>query len=81
MRAPVVMINFKAYVEVQGERAVSLAEACQEVSDETGVIISVCPPVTELSAVARAVTLPVLAQHVDAKRPGAATGHITPELA
>lgn len=81
MRTPVVMINFKAYAEVQGDRAVSLAEACQEVSDETGVIISVCPPVTELSAVARAVTVPVLAQHVDARRPGAATGHITPELA
>ncbi len=81
MRAPVIIINFKAYAEVQGDRAVALAEACQEVYDDTGVTIAVCPPVTELSSVARAVTVPVFAQHVDAKRPGAATGYTTPELA
>jgi triosephosphate isomerase len=81
MRAPVVIINFKAYAEVQGDRAVALADACQEVSDDTGVTIAVCPPTTELSSVSRAVTVPVFAQHVDAKRPGAATGYTTPELA
>jgi triosephosphate isomerase len=81
MRAPVVIINFKAYAEVQGDRAVALAEACQDVSDETGVIIAVSPPATELSSVSRAVTVPVFAQHIDARRPGAVTGHITPELA
>jgi triosephosphate isomerase len=81
MRAPVVIINFKAYAEVQGDRAIALADACQEVSDDTGVIIAVCPPTTELSSVSRAVTVPVFAQHVDAKRPGAATGYVTPELA
>jgi triosephosphate isomerase len=81
MRSPAVIINFKAYAEVQGDRAVVLAEACQEVSDDTGVIITVCPPTTELSSVSRAVTVPVFAQHVDAKRPGAATGYTTPELA
>lgn len=81
MRAPVVIINFKAYTEVQGDRAVALAEACQEVSDDTGANIAVCPPTTELASVSRAVTVPVLAQHVDARRPGAATGYTTPELA
>jgi triosephosphate isomerase len=81
MTAPVVMVNFKAYSEVEGERALALAEACQEVSDQTGVVVSVCPPITELSAVARRVTLPVFAQHVDPRRPGAATGYVTPELA
>jgi triosephosphate isomerase len=81
MRSPAVIINFKAYAEAQGDRAVVLAEACQEVSDDTGIIITVCPPTTELSSVSRAVTVPVFAQHVDAKRPGAATGYTTPELA
>lgn len=81
MNAPVIIINFKAYAEVTGDRAVALAEACQDISDETGMIITVCPPATELSSVSRAVTVPVYAQHIDAKRPGAATGHITPELA
>ncbi|MBI0583174.1 MAG: triose-phosphate isomerase [Methanomassiliicoccus sp.] len=79
-RTPVVIVNFKAYAEVEGNRAVALAEACQEVADDTGVTIGVCPPTTELSTVARAVTVPVLAQHVDARVPGAATGYTTAEL-
>lgn len=80
MRTPIVIVNFKAYPEVEGKRSLDLAEACQDVADETGVNIAVCPPVTEIDTVSKAVTIPVLAQHVDAKRPGAATGWTTPEL-
>jgi triosephosphate isomerase len=80
LRTPVVIVNFKVYSEVEGPKAVALAEACQEISDDSGITIGVCPPVTELSAVARAVTIPVFAQHVDARKPGAGTGWTTPEL-
>ena len=80
MRTPIVIVNFKAYPEVEGSRSLALSEACQDVSDETGVSIAVCPPVTEIYPISRAVTIPVLAQHVDARRPGAATGWVTPEL-
>ena len=80
LRAPAVVVNFKAYGEVEGEKAVALAEACQDVADDTGANLVVCPPLVELSAVAKAVTLPVLSQHVDNKKPGAATGWVTPEM-
>jgi triosephosphate isomerase len=80
LRSPVVIVNFKVYAEVEGPRAVALAEACQEVSDDTGITIAVSPPMTELSSVARAVTVPVYSQHVDARKPGAGTGWTTPEL-
>ncbi len=80
MRTPVVIVNFKVYAEVEGPRSVALADACQEVSDDTGITIAVCPPMTELAAVAKAVTVPVFAQHVDARKPGASTGWTTPEL-
>jgi triosephosphate isomerase len=80
MRTPVIIVNFKAYAEVEGERSVHLATACQEVSDETGVSFAVCPPITEISAVAKAVSIPVMAQHMDPRKPGAATGWTTPEL-
>lgn len=81
LRTPVVIVNFKAYAEVEGQKAVRLAEVCQEVSDASGIAVGVCPPATELSSVAKAVTVPVLAQHVDARTPGAATGWTTPQLA
>jgi triosephosphate isomerase len=80
LRAPVVIVNFKVYAEVEGPLSVALADACQEVSDDTGITIAVCPPTTELAAVAKAVTVPVFSQHVDARRPGASTGWTTPEL-
>jgi len=79
LRTPAVIVNFKVYTEVEGLKAVALAEACQEVSDDTGITIAVCPPTIELSPVAKAVTVPVLAQHVDARKPGAGTGWTTPE--
>lgn len=81
LRTPVVIVNFKAYAEVEGPQAVRLADICQEVSDASGITVGVCPPTIELSAVAKAVTVPVLAQHVDARSPGAATGWVTPQLA
>lgn len=77
---PVLIVNFKAYQEVDGPAAVRLAQLCQTVADETGAKIAVCPPVVELSAVAAAVTIPVLAENVDPHAPGSATGWVTPSM-
>ena len=74
------IINFKTYPEVEGSKTLTLAESCLEVSEETGVQISICPPVPELSLIASAVSLPVFSQHVDARKPGSSTGWITPQL-
>jgi len=74
------VINFKAYREVEGNHALSIAQACQEVSERLGVCIVACPPMVELSKVAAAVRIPVMAQHVDAKQPGSQTGWVTPEM-
>jgi triosephosphate isomerase len=80
LRTPTVIVNFKAYPEVEGRKALALAEACQEVADSSGICIVACPPVVELSSVASAVTVPVLSQHTDARKPGSATGWITPDM-
>ena len=74
------VINFKAYAEVDGLKAVELAKVCEEVARETGVSIAVCPPVAELGAVARAVDIPVLSQNIDPRKPGSATGWMTPSM-
>ena len=80
LKTPVVVINFKAYAEVDGIKAIELAKVCEEVAKETGVSIAVCPPVAELGAVARAVDIPVLSQNIDPYKPGSATGWMTPSM-
>jgi triosephosphate isomerase len=79
IRFPAIIVNFKVYREVEGEQALRIALACQSVAEDSGVNIIVCPPMAELSYVARAVKIPVMAQHVDPKQPGSVTGWITPE--
>lgn len=75
---PMIVVNFKTYAEVEGPKAMEVARACQEVSDETGAHIIICPPTVELSKVASEVKIPVFCQHVDQKGRGANTGWVTP---
>jgi triosephosphate isomerase (TIM) len=80
LRFPAIIVNFKAYREVEGDRSLRIALECQKVAEESGINIMACPPMTELSHVARAVKIPIMAQHVDPKSPGSATGWTTPEM-
>lgn len=77
---PAIVVNFKAYGEVEKEGAMELARACESVSEETGIAISICPPTVDLSYIARTVSIPVLSQNVDPRAPGSATGWITPSM-
>ncbi|MDR3205518.1 MAG: triose-phosphate isomerase [Candidatus Methanoplasma sp.] len=80
MAKPVVIVNFKAYREVDGKGANALAEACAAVAAETGANIIAVPPAVELGSIARSVKIPVFAQNVDPYAPGSATGWITPSM-
>lgn len=75
-----IIVNFKAYREVEGASALNIARECQAVAEESGVCIIACPPMVELSRVVSTVKIPVMAQHVDPKSPGSATGWVTPEM-
>ena len=76
---PLILINFKAYSESSGRKAVQLAKVAEKVSKETGVTIAVAPQLTDLAVVAAEVEIPVFAQHVDPVKPGSHTGHVTLE--
>ena len=65
IKYPVLLINFKAYRQSSGRRAVELAKIAEEVSKERGVTIIVAPQFTDIAPVAQAVEIPVFAQHVD----------------
>ncbi len=74
IKTPVIMLNVKAYVESMGDMGLKLAEACQEVTEETGVSTAICPQQVDLAWIAKQIDIPVLAQNADAFSPGSATG-------
>lgn len=76
---PTIIVNFKTYLEATGNGAVALARKAEEVSRETNVNVAVAPQLADLSSVAKAVEIPVFAQHVDPIKPGGHTGHVLAE--
>lgn len=76
LTVPMIVINFKAYMESTGKKAIDLAKHAEKVADETGVSVGVAPQSVDIRAVADTVHIPVFAQHVDPIRPGGFTGHV-----
>ena len=76
---PVMIVNFKTYLEATGKNAVELAKKAEKVSRETGVYIGVAPQLADLRPVAETVQIPVFAQHIDSIKPGSYTGHVLAE--
>lgn len=75
-RTPIVILNFKTYLESTGEKALELAKISEEVADEVGVNIVVAPQHADLLCISREVKIPVMAQHVDAVDAGGHTGSV-----
>lgn len=76
---PMIIVNFKAYSEATGRKAVELAKKAEKVNEETSVYVGVAPQFTDIAAVAKAVKIPVFAQHIDPIKPGSFTGHVLAE--
>lgn len=78
-QTPIVVVNFKTYLEATGKTAVELARRAEKVSKETGVCVAVAPQTADLRIVAETVEIPVFAQHVDPIKAGSFTGHVLAE--
>jgi triosephosphate isomerase len=72
-------VNFKAYLEATGKKAVELAKQAEKVSTETGIYIGVAPQFADIFTVAQAAEIPVFAQHTDPIQPGSHTGYVLAE--
>jgi triosephosphate isomerase len=79
MSTPFILINLKTYTEGAGQRVHNIADAAQQVADESGVTIGIAPSYMNIHPVSMHYSLPVYAQHVDGTEPGAHTGSITAE--
>jgi triosephosphate isomerase len=76
MNQPIIVLNFKTYLEGTGKNAVSIAQACKDVADETGANIVASPQIPDIYRVASTVDIPVFSQHLDGVGAGSFTGHI-----
>lgn len=79
LRAPLIIVNFKTYLEATEKKALELAKIAEKVSLETGVCVGVSPQFADISLIAGSASLPVFAQHIDPILPGKCTGHVLPE--
>ena len=76
---PLVLVNFKCYLEATGDRAVQLAKHAEQVSKRLGVTVAVAPQTADLRLVSQQTKIPVFAQHIDPIKPGSGTGHVLAE--
>jgi triosephosphate isomerase len=76
---PIIVVNFKTYAEATGRKALELAKKCERTSLETEICVGVAPQFVDIPVIAKAVSIPVFAQHIDPIKPGSSTGHILPE--
>jgi len=76
IQTPIILVNFKTYLEATGRRAVKLAKVAERVSREIRVSICVAPQFTDIALVAGEVEIPVFAQHIDPIKPGSHTGYV-----
>ena len=76
---PLLLINFKTYLESTGKLAVELSKKVETVGENEGVSVAVAPQFCDIEQVAATVDIPVYAQHIDAVAPGAYTGHVLAE--
>lgn len=72
-----IIVNFKAYSEAQGEKAEKIARKCREASRETGEEVIVCPSPQDLRLIDE--ENKVFSQNIDPVEPGSHTGSVTAE--
>lgn len=79
-KLPLIIINFKTYLESSGKNAVALAKIVDKVAKSTGTEYAVAVSALDLKSVVEAVTIPVFVQHVDNAKIGSSTGSVLPEF-
>jgi triosephosphate isomerase len=76
---PLILVNFKTYLEGTGEKALELAKEAEKVHRGTNVSVGLVPQYCDIAAIVNTVSLPTFAQHIDVAQAGSCTGHVLPE--
>ena len=76
---PIILVNFKTYLEGTGKKAIELAKKAEKVYQETNVCTGLAPQYSDIATLAGTVSLPIFAQHIYFENAGSFTGHVLPE--
>lgn len=74
MNTPMVILNYKTYLESSGENALELARALKSASEESGITMVAAPQAADIYRIQDQISLPIFAQHIDPITPGGHTG-------
>lgn len=74
MNTPIVILNYKTYLESSGENALELARALKSASEESGITMVAAPQAVDIYRIQDQISLPIFAQHIDPITPGGHTG-------
>lgn len=74
MNTPIVILNYKTYLESSGENALELAHALKSASEESGITMVAAPQAADIYRIQDQISLPIFAQHIDPITPGGHTG-------
>lgn len=74
MNTPIVILNYKTYLESSGENALELARALKSASEESGITMVAAPQAADIYRIQDQISLPIFAQHIDPISPGGHTG-------
>lgn len=74
MNTPIIILNYKTYLESSGENALELARALKSASEESGITMVAVPQAADIYRIQDQISLPIFAQHIDPITPGGHTG-------
>jgi triosephosphate isomerase len=78
-KTPIIILNYKTYIEATGKNAIQLSKYVEQASNETGIKMAIAPQAVDLYPIINEVSIPVLSQHIDPITPGGHTGSTLPE--
>ena len=74
MDTPIVILNYKTYLESSGLKALDLAHDLESAANESGITMVASPQAADIYRISEETSLPIFAQHIDAISPGGHTG-------
>ncbi len=73
---PILLVNFKTYIEGTGKDAVKLAKLIAKIAKQKKADVVIAVEVADIYSVSKAVKIPIYAQHIDPVEEGAHTGAV-----
>ena len=74
MNTPIVILNYKTYLESSGIKALELAHDLESAANESGITMVAAPQAADIYRISEEASLPIFAQHIDPIAPGGHTG-------